>query len=166
MAGRKEAEPTAPLTVDVDRPSPLPLDVQQAQVTPGLSPGLRYVKRADSKLPAARVLGPSPNPATNLAIADIALRATSLIARQAVERALLGRAYAPRKARQILRGRSMAQVLLHRSIAKVAMRSIPGALVVGGSLIAKTLYDRHKEHKAAASGAAKLAEMAEDGTQD
>lgn len=114
--------------------------------------------------PSAReLLGPSPNPATNLAIADIALRSASMIARQGIERALLGQRYAPRKAWQILKGRPISEVLLHRAIAKVAMSSVPGALAMTGIMVAKTLYDRGKAHKATAEGEADLAEKAEDG---
>lgn len=37
---------------------------------------------------------------------------------------------------------------------RVATRSVPGAIVVGGSLIAKTLYDRRRARKAGAKGKA------------
>lgn len=30
---------------------------------------------------------------------------------------------------------------------RIATRSIPGALLVGGAIAAKTLYDKRKEHK-------------------
>lgn len=112
------------------------------------------------------ILGPSPNPATNLAIADIALRGGSMLARQAMERALLGRAYAPRKTRRILRGRSVTEVLLHRTIARMAMRSVPGAVLVGGGLLVKTFYDRRKAYRALVDGQMKLEEMARDGKDD
>lgn len=113
----------------------------------------------------AGIFGPSPDPATNLAIADIALRGGAMLARHAVERALLGRAYSPSKARQILKGRSMSEAFLHRTIAKVAMRSIPGAIVVGGGLIAKTLYDRHKARRATQGGTDGIEQMAQSGSE-
>ncbi len=113
----------------------------------------------------ARLLGPSPNPATNLAIADIALRSATILVRQGVERALLGSAYTPRKASSILSGRTMAQVLFHRSIARVAMGSVPGALAVGGTLLVKTLYERRQARRAAAAGTRSLERMAQNGSK-
>lgn len=110
--------------------------------------------------------GPSPNPRTNLVIADVALRSGSMLARRAVERALLGSRYAPRKARAILKGRTLGETLLHTAIAKVATRSVPGMIVVGGALLAKTLYDRSKGGLAEVEGEVAMAEMAEDGEKE
>jgi hypothetical protein len=109
--------------------------------------------------------GPSPNPATNLIIADIALRTGTTLARRAVERGVLGASYSPRKAKSILKGRTMTETLLHGALARVALGSIPGAIVVGGALIAKTLYDRSRGRQARAEGAADLHEQAEDGAE-
>lgn len=100
--------------------------------------------RGKTRVSANELQGPSPSAATNLAIADIALRGGSALARQAIERALLGRQYAPSKARKILKGRTMRESLLHTALARIAFRSMPGAIVVGGALLAKTLYDRGK----------------------
>ncbi|MCJ2183748.1 hypothetical protein MTR62_13760 [Novosphingobium sp. 1949] len=119
-----------------------------------------------TSLSARELLGPSPNPATNLAMADIALRTGSLLARRAVERALLGKAYSPRKANRILRGRTITEIMLHRTIARIAMRSVPGAILVGGSLVAKTLYDRRRARQARSEGQARLEKMARDGEND
>jgi hypothetical protein len=110
--------------------------------------------------------GPSPNPATNLIIADIALRTGTTLARRAVERGVLGASYSPRKAKSILKGRTMTETLLHGALARVALGSIPGAIVVGGALVAKTLYDRSRGRQARAEGAADLHEQAEDGAQE
>ncbi|MBT0670899.1 hypothetical protein HT136_21245 [Novosphingobium profundi] len=129
-------------------------------------PELVVVEPGKPAVPAASLLGPSPNPATNLAIADIALRSGTMVARRAIERALLGRAYTPRKASSILNGRTMAQILLHRSIARMAMGSVPGALAVGGTLLAKTLYERRQAKIAAARGARQLEKMAKDGAEE
>jgi len=112
------------------------------------------------------VIGPSPNAATNLAIADIALRGGTMLARQSVERAMLGRKYAPSKAKAILKGRTFTEMLLHRTLAKLALRSVPGAILVGGGFVAKTLYDRSKARRASAVGESKLADMADDGKED
>lgn len=109
--------------------------------------------------------GPSPNPATNLVIADIALRTGTTIARRAVERAVLGASYSPRKAKSILRGRTVSETLLHGALSRVALGSLPGALVVGGALVCKTLYDRSRAKQARAEGARELHEQAEDGAE-
>lgn len=111
----------------------------------------------------AELHGPSPNPHTNLLIADVALRGSAMIARRAVERGLLGSKYAPRKAKAILKGRTLGETLLHTTIARIAVRSVPGAIIVGGGLIAKTLYDRSRSHQARGEGDAKLHAMAKDG---
>lgn len=97
--------------------------------------------------------GFSPNPMTNLIIADVALRGGGRLLRHVVERTLLGVKYPPDKARDIVKGRSMAQTLVGTAVARVATRSVPGALLVGGGLIAKALYDRsQKRSKAETEG--------------
>lgn len=107
--------------------------------------------------------GPSPNPRTNLLIADVALRGGTLLARRAVERGLLGSKYEPRKAKAILKGRTFGETLLHSAIARIAMRSVPGAIIVGGGIVAKTLYDRGRSFQARVQGEADLHQMAKDG---
>lgn len=110
--------------------------------------------------------GPSPNVQTNLAIADIALRGSSMVARLAIERALLGKRYEPRKAKRILKGRSIAETMLHAGLARVALTSIPGAIIVGGGMIAKTLYDRNRSRKAVVEGELALHKQAERGKDE
>jgi len=95
---------------------------------------------------------PSPNPATNLLIADLALRGGGQLLRHAVERGLLGKSYSPDKAKNLIKGRSMGQTLVGTAIARIATRSVPGALLVGGGLLAKTLYDRKHGKDSADSG--------------
>ncbi|MCJ2179731.1 hypothetical protein [Novosphingobium album (ex Hu et al. 2023)] len=120
-------------------------------------------RKAKPQVAPSDLHGPSPNIATNLAIADIALRGGTALARQAIERALLGRKYAPSKAARILKGRTMGESLLHGALAQVALRSVPGAIVVGGALLAKTLYDRTKAQEARREGEATLEDMAHSG---
>lgn len=122
--------------------------------------------KARIKGKAADLHGPSPNSATNLVIADIALRGGAAIARRAVEHALLGKSYAPRKATAILKGRSLGESLAHGLLARVALTSVPGAIVVVGGLAAKTLYDRSRARKAKASGKKQLNDMAKDGSAE
>ena len=92
--------------------------------------------------------GPSPNPVTNLILADIALRSSTRLVRHAVERLVLGAKYPPGKADEIIEGRSLKQVALGAVLARIATRSVPGALLVGGGMLARTLYDRTKDRRA------------------
>lgn len=117
----------------------------------------------DDEITADEVHGPSPNAATNLAIADIALRGGSILARRAVEQAVLGRKVGSRQARNILKGRTLGETMLHGVLARVALRSVPGAIVVGGALVAKTLYDRRKARLSKRKGKRQLADMARNG---
>jgi hypothetical protein len=97
----------------------------------------------------AKVPGPSPNPMTNLIITDIALRGGGILIRQAVERGLLRTKFSAGKARDIVKGRSLAQTLISTAVARIATRSVPGALLVGGAVLAKALYDRGGGERAA-----------------
>lgn len=98
------------------------------------------------------VTAPSPNPKTNLLIADIVLRGGSRIMRQVVEANLLKAKYSPQKSRDIIKGRGIVGTLAGAAIARIATRSVPGALFVGGGLLAKALYDRSKGERAKAKG--------------
>lgn len=95
---------------------------------------------------------PSPNPMTNLIIADVLLRGGGQFMRHAVERTLLGVKYPKDKAKNIVKGRSMAQTILTTAAARLATRSVPGALLVGGALIAKTLFDYRRGESARKEG--------------
>jgi len=54
---------------------------------------------------------PSPNPATNLLIADVALRGGGALLKRAVEAGLLGAtATSKRKAKDVVKGRSLEQM--------------------------------------------------------
>lgn len=87
---------------------------------------------------------PTPNPMTNMILADIVLRSGGALLRRTVEGSLLGRAMGKGKAQKVIKGRSMAQTLLGTAVARIATRSVPGAILVGGGLLAKALYDRKK----------------------
>ena len=111
--------------------------------------------------------GPSPNPMTNLLIADLALRGGGQLLRHAVERTLLGAKFSPAKAKNIVGGRTMFQTLLGTAVARIATRSVPGAILVGGGLLAKTLYDRREDKRSArAKGQREIAAQAQRGAQD
>lgn len=109
---------------------------------------------------AEEASGPSPNPMTNLLLADLALRGGGQLLRHAVERGLLGVKYSPDKARKIVKGRSMAQTLIGTALARIAMRSVPGAIVIGGGMLAKTLYERKHARKQKAKGKKAVDEQA------
>ena len=125
----------------------------------------RAVAKADQA--AKNTDGPSPNPMTNLLIADLALRGGGQLLRHAVERTVLGAKFSPAKAKNIVSGRSMFQTLLGTAVARIATRSIPGAILVGGGLLAKTLFDRSQDKRnAKAKGNRAIAVQAQRGAQD
>ncbi|MEZ5743999.1 MAG: hypothetical protein R3D89_09850 [Sphingomonadaceae bacterium] len=121
-------------------------------------------KKIEDAAPSVDELrGPSPNPYTNLLIADIVLRGGSFLVKRGIEKGLLGVKYAPGKAEKIIKGRTMGEALIGTAIARIATRSVPGAILVGGGMLAKTLYDRKKGLAAQAAGEDKLDAMADKG---
>ena len=111
-------------------------------------PTLKSARRK-AKAATAKADGISPNPMTNLLIADLALRGGGQLLRHAIERTVLGTKYTPDKVKKIVKGRSMVQTLIGTAAARIATRSVPGAIVVGGGLLAKALYDRREGKRAA-----------------
>ncbi len=105
--------------------------------------------------------GPSPNPMTNLLLTDIALRSSGRLLRNAIEKGVLGVKYPQDKASNLVKGRSLTNTLITTAVARIATRSVPGALLVGGGLLAKTLFDRRKGQEARAAGQAKVEERAQ-----
>jgi hypothetical protein len=113
---------------------------------------------------AGKLPGVSTNPMTNLVIADIAMRGGGRFLRHAIETVVLGAKYDKAKAKDIVKGRSMAQTLLGTAVARIATRSVPGAILVGGGLLAKTLWDRaHSTSEEVADGEAAVNEQAAEG---
>jgi hypothetical protein len=108
---------------------------------------------------------PSPNPMTNLVIADVAMRGGGALLRRAIETAVLGVKYSDKKAKNIVKGRGLTDTLLGTMAARIATRSVPGAIIVGGGLLAKTLYDRSKGAQAAREGEQAMSEQAKDGAK-
>lgn len=109
------------------------------------------------------VPGPSNNPATNLIIHDIAMRAGGRLLRHTVEKTLLRGRYGGAGAKAIVENRGLAQTFISGMLARYATRSLPGAMLVGGGLVAKTLFDRGKTRRSAKrSGDKALAKMAEE----
>ena len=127
------------------------------------------IKAAAEKAKAvvAETEGPSSNPMTNLIIADLALRGGGQLLRHAVERTLLGAKFSPAKAKNIVAGRTMFQTLLGTAVARIATRSVPGAILVGGGLLAKSLLDRREDKRTArAKGQREIAAQAKRGAEE
>lgn len=91
--------------------------------------------------------GPASTPMTKVIMADLALRGGGELLRRVVETSLLGRAVGKGKAKKIIKSGSMGQTLLRTAAVRIATRSVPGAIIVGGGLLAKALYDRKKARK-------------------
>lgn len=111
-------------------------------------------KAASGKAAAGKAIGGlSPNPVTNALLANFMVQAGGKLLRRATERGVLGTGKAagkvPDDAGPTAKGRAMAQTLVTTAIARVATRSVPGAIVIGGGLLAKALYDRKKARRAA-----------------
>ncbi len=113
------------------------------------------VRRADAGHPAPT---PSPAPApveagaeaavasplTTMILTDIALRAGTKLLQRGPTGRVLARALPFGRAANTVKGPSLAGSLVGTALAKVATRSVPGAIFVGGGLMAKALYDRRK----------------------
>ena len=93
--------------------------------------------------------GPSPNPSTNIIINDILLRSAGRLTRQTLEKALLGRQYGSKFAKDVVENRSLVQTLAAYGVTKVATKSVPGAVLVGVGLLAKTVFDRSQSRRSA-----------------
>ncbi|WP_394269586.1 hypothetical protein [Qipengyuania sp.] len=105
--------------------------------------------------------GPTDNPATNLMFADVAIRAASYVVRRTIERGMLRGRYGPNTAKSIIENKSLGQTLTSFALARLATRNLPGAVVVGGGALAKTLYDRSKsKHKERRKGDSDLIKQA------
>ncbi|MBX7459766.1 hypothetical protein [Qipengyuania huizhouensis] len=107
------------------------------------------------------VPGPSTNPMTNILLADLMIRAGSYVMRDAIERGMLRGRYGRETAREMIKNKSLGQQAISFALAKVATRSLPGALLVGGGALAKTIFDRsQKRRKSRRKGDRALIEQA------
>lgn len=104
----------------------------------------RAARGKDGGLP-----GPSDNPATNLLLADVTIRAGTYILRRSVEKGFLQGRYGKNTAHNIVKNKSLRQSLLSFALARLATKNLPGAIIVGGGAIVKTLYDRRQGRKRA-----------------
>ncbi len=92
---------------------------------------------------------PRRNPASDLLMADIIIRAGSYMVRSIVERSLLKGKYDEETARRIVANQPTSQKLASIAIAKLASKSIPGAALIGTGLVARKLYARGKARRKA-----------------
>jgi hypothetical protein len=91
--------------------------------------------------------GPSTDPATNLLIADVLIRGATRFARKTMHEGVLKTTYSADKAKELAGSSSVVSTLALYGITRLATRSVPGALLVSGGLLAKTLYDRGKSKR-------------------
>lgn len=107
-------------------------------------------EKPGAEKPSSEKQGPSP--LTTLILADIALSAGSaLLQRGSIGRALaksLPASLGAKAADGSLKTPSLAGSLVGTALARVATRSVPGAILVGGGLVAKALYNKRKAQKA------------------
>jgi len=89
------------------------------------------------------------SPLLTVIAANLAVRAGQSLVRRGVERGLLNGQAAD--AGRVVHGSSLGETVAGTVMAEVARRSVPGALLVGGGLLAKALRDRHRARKAAAA---------------
>lgn len=88
---------------------------------------------------------PSPDPVTNMVIADIVLRGAGAMLRQRLEKGLLTGQLEADKAKRLVESRGVIGSLALWGASRLAMRSPVGLAVVAGGLAAKVLYDRGKQ---------------------
>jgi len=91
---------------------------------------------------------PSPDPLTNLVIADIVLRGAGSLLRQRLEKGLLTGQLDGERAKRLVEGRGMVSALALWGASRLATRSPVGLALVAGGLAAKVLYDRGRQIEA------------------
>ena len=87
------------------------------------------------------------SPIVTLIVADLAVRTGDRLVRRGIERGLLNGK--PAQTGRVIRGRTLKETVIGTVLAEVARRSVPGAILVGGGLIAQALRDRRLARKAA-----------------
>lgn len=116
----------------------------------------RKVARGQARARGEAVTGPSPNPASNLIMANALVRTGSILLRKAVDKRMLRGRFGKETAQSIVENQGMGTTLTSLALSRLASRSTTGAIAVGGGMIAKTLYDRRQAKKAQAKGELKL----------
>ncbi len=83
----------------------------------------------------------------NVLLVDILLRTGLRLGRRQVEKGLLRRNFSRQQAHRIISGRPISKSLISIVASRVATRSVPGAMLVGGGILAKLLIDARKSAK-------------------
>lgn len=91
-----------------------------------------------------------PKAETRALWSDVALRTASRLIRTNLLDMALNKVMTP-EARAQTKPNSLGMSLIGMAAARIATRSVPGALLVGGGLVAKALYDRNRSKKADAN---------------
>ncbi|OYX61786.1 MAG: hypothetical protein B7Y88_15050 [Sphingomonadales bacterium 32-64-17] len=82
------------------------------------------------------------------------MRQGARLARNSLDKRLNIAGYKPSEIEAAVTGRGLVSTIAIAAVTRLATRSVPGALVVGGGLVAKALYDRRKRVRAAEEQAA------------
>ncbi len=88
-----------------------------------------------------------PKAETRALWSDVALRSATRIVRNGLLDTVLSKVMTP-EARAQTKPNSLGMSLIGMAAARIATKSLPGALLVSGGLIAKALYDRGAARKA------------------
>lgn len=100
----------------------------------------------------------------NILLLDIVLRTGLLLGRRQIEKSLLQRNFTRLQARRIVNGRPLKKSLLSYVASRIASQSVPGAMLVGGGIIAKLMIDARRSAKKPDGDAAKMpAELKDEG---
>lgn len=87
---------------------------------------------------------PGRKAVTNVLLVDILLRTGLLLGRRQFEKTLLQRNFTRKQARRIVNGRPLTKSALSFVASRIASRSVPGAMLIGGGILAKLLIDARK----------------------
>ncbi|MBD59928.1 MAG: hypothetical protein CL808_07400 [Citromicrobium sp.] len=120
----------------------------------------RKVARGQARARGEAVPGLSPNPASNLIMANAIVRTGSILLRKAVDKRMLQKRYGKETAEAAVENQGLGSTIVSFLMARTAAKSSTGAILVGGGMLAKTLYDRRQGKKAALKGDAELLQNA------
>ncbi len=78
---------------------------------------------------------------------DILLRSFGKIVRRRIESGLLNRTRESDETKLLIESRSLVQAVATYGVARVATKSVPGAILVGSGLVMKMLFDRSQARR-------------------
>jgi len=97
---------------------------------------------------ATAVTAAALSPAARKFLIDITFRGGAFLARKLLGKRLSAMEYTPKQASQILSGRGLHKAVASAAVTRLGFKSLPKSLVVGGVVLAKTLYDRKRAKEA------------------